>query len=188
MKLVAILQETCCGSGESEGSWAKAVVEQGMTTDLRSIQESGSTGLIGRRTEAEGASLAMCMAMLCLLQETALERETMLTLELANQWAFPGGSVVKNPLASTGDLNSIPRLGRAPGEGNGNPLQYSCLENPMNRGVWWATVHGVTKKGDTTEQLSPRAQTWIQIPTLPLPSFFTFVMFLIFSEITFSPQ
>ena len=60
-----------------------------------------------------------------------MERETMLTLELANQWAFPGGSVVKNPLASTGDLNSIPGLGRAPGEGNGNPLQYSCLKNPM---------------------------------------------------------
>ena len=68
---MAILQETCCGLGESEGSWAKAVVEQGMTMDLRSVQESGSTGLIGRRTEAEGASSAMCMAMLCLLQETA---------------------------------------------------------------------------------------------------------------------
>ena len=44
-----------------------------------------------------------------------------------------------------GDLGSIPGLGRSPGEGNGNPLQYSCLENPMDRGAWWATVHGVTK-------------------------------------------
>ena len=44
-----------------------------------------------------------------------------------------------------GDLGSIPGLGRSPGEGNGNPLQYSCLENPMERGVWWATVHGVAK-------------------------------------------
>ena len=56
-----LLQETCCGSVESEGSWAKAVAEQGMTMDLRSTQESRSTGLIGRRMEAEGASRTMCM-------------------------------------------------------------------------------------------------------------------------------
>ena len=43
------------------------------------------------------------------------------------------------------DVGSIPGLGRSPGEGNGNPLQYSCLENPMDRGAWWATVHGVAK-------------------------------------------
>ena len=53
---------------------------------------------------------------------------------------FPGGSVVKNPPASAGDVNSIPGLGRSPGEGNGNSLQYSCLENPLDRGTWWATV------------------------------------------------
>ena len=61
---------------------------------------------------------------------------------------FPGGSVVKNPPASaraTGDTGSIPGLGRPHGEGNGNPLQYSCLENPMDRGAWWAAVHGVAK-------------------------------------------
>ena len=46
---------------------------------------------------------------------------------------------------NAGDLDSIPGLGRSPGEGNGNPLQYSCLENPMDRGAWWATVHGVAK-------------------------------------------
>ena len=50
------------------------------------------------------------------------------------------------------DLGSIPGLGRFPGEGNGYPLQYSCLGNPTNREVWWATVHGVTK-GEMTEQL-----------------------------------
>ena len=55
------------------------------------------------------------------------------------------GSVVKNLPANTGDAGSIPGLGRSPGEGNGNPLQYSCLENPMDRGVWQATVQGVTK-------------------------------------------
>ena len=49
--------------------------------------------------------------------------------------SFPGGSVVKNPPANTGDVGSISGLGRSPGEGNGNPLQYSCQENPMDRGV-----------------------------------------------------
>ena len=58
---------------------------------------------------------------------------------------FPGGSEVKVPACYLGDLGSVPGLGRFPGEGNGNPLQYSCLENPMDRGAWWATVHGVTK-------------------------------------------
>ena len=58
---------------------------------------------------------------------------------------FPAGSVVKNLLANAGELGSIPGLGRSLGGGNGNPLQYSCLENPMDRGAWWATVHGVTK-------------------------------------------
>ena len=54
---------------------------------------------------------------------------------LAGCWGFPGGSVVKNQLADAGDVGSIPGLGRSPGRGNGNPFQYSCLENPMNRGV-----------------------------------------------------
>ena len=58
---------------------------------------------------------------------------------------FQGGLVVKNPFAIVGDEGSVPGLGRSPGEGNGNPLQYSCLENPMDQGVWWATVHGVAK-------------------------------------------
>ena len=53
--------------------------------------------------------------------------------------------VVKNPPANAGDMGLIPGSGRSPGEGHGNPLQYSCLENPMDRGAWWATVRGVTK-------------------------------------------
>ena len=52
---------------------------------------------------------------------------------------------VKRLAYNAGDLGSIPGSGRSPGEGNGNPLQYSCLENPMDRGAWWATVHGVAK-------------------------------------------
>ena len=58
---------------------------------------------------------------------------------------FPGGSEVKASACNAGDLGSIPGLGRSPGEGNGNPLQYSCLENPMDGGAWWATIHRVAK-------------------------------------------
>ena len=72
--------------------------------------------------------------------------------------SFPGGSVVKNPPASVGDMHSIPGWGRAPGGGNGNPIQYSCLEDPINRGACWATVHGVAES-DTTERLSACACT-----------------------------
>ena len=63
---------------------------------------------------------------------------------------FPDGSDGKESACSTGDLHSIPGLGRSSGEGNGNPFQHSCLENPMDRGSWWATVHGVAK-----------SQTWL---------------------------
>ena len=59
--------------------------------------------------------------------------------------SFPDGSEGKASACNVGDLGSIPGLGRSPGEGNGNPLQYSCLENPTDRGAWWATVYGVTK-------------------------------------------
>ena len=61
---------------------------------------------------------------------------------------FPGGAVVKNPPANSGDrrgAGSIARSGKSPGVGNGNLLQYSRLENSMDRGAWWAVVHGVTK-------------------------------------------
>ena len=58
---------------------------------------------------------------------------------------FPGGSLSKESACNAGDLSPIPGLGRSPGEGHGNPLQYSCLENPMNRGAWQAAVHGVAK-------------------------------------------
>ena len=58
---------------------------------------------------------------------------------------FPGVSDGKESTCKAGDLGSIPGLEKSPGGGNGNPLQYSCPENPMDRGSWWATVHGVTK-------------------------------------------
>ena len=64
---------------------------------------------------------------------------------------FPGGSDGKASAYNVGDLGSIPGSGRSSGEGNGNPLQYPCLENPMDRGACWATAHGGSKELDTTE-------------------------------------
>ena len=74
---------------------------------------------------------------------------------------FPGGSDHKTSAYNVGDLGSIPGSGRSPGEGNGTPLQYSCQENPMDGGAWWATVQGVAKSwtglSDFTFFLSPEA-------------------------------
>ena len=58
-------------------------------------------------------------------------------------WDFPGSSVVKNLPANEEEVGLSPGSGRSPGGGNGNPLKYCCLENPMDRGAWWATVHGI---------------------------------------------
>ena len=69
--------------------------------------------------------------------------------------------MVKTLPAKAGDAGFIPGLGRSPGGGNGSPLQYSCQDNPMDRGAWWATVHGVT----LAEQLSTHARTRIYMPS-----------------------
>ena len=63
---------------------------------------------------------------------------------------FPGGSDGKESTCNEGDQGSIPGLGRFPGEGSGSPFQYSCLESSMDRGDWWALIHGVTKSWDMT--------------------------------------
>ena len=65
-------------------------------------------------------------------------------------WGLHSDTAVKNLPAMPGDLVSISESGRSPGEGNHSSLQYCCLENPMDRGAWWAIVHGVTKESDTT--------------------------------------
>ena len=69
-------------------------------------------------------------------------------------YGFPDGSDGKESASNTGDLGLIPRLGRSFGEGNGNPHHNSCLENSMDRGAWWATVHGVSKELDTIERVT----------------------------------
>ena len=76
----------------------------------------------------------------------------------------PGGSDGKVSVCNAGDPGSIPGLGRSPGEGNGSPLQHSCLENPMDGGAWWAIVHGVTKN-------------WTQLSGLTLKKQHTVVLF-----------
>ena len=79
-----------------------------------------------------------------ILMKTVLEDDF-----IASSYSFRGGSVVKNLTASTGDSGSVPELGRSPGEGDGNPLQYSCLGNAAYRGTWRDTVHRVTELGTT---------------------------------------
>ena len=73
---------------------------------------------------------------------------------LSKHTGFPGGSSLKNPPGNTGDADSIPGSGRSPGGGHGNPLLYSCLENPMDRGAWRAIGHGLAK-----------TQTWLSDST-----------------------
>ena len=81
-----------------------------------------------------------------------------------SQWeGFPGGSDGKESTCIAGDLSPIPGSGRSHGEGNGNLFQYSYLENPMDRGTWWATVHGVTK-------------SWTQLSSRHYPNGRTFVL------------
>ena len=71
---------------------------------------------------------------------------------------LPHDSDAEESACNAGDLGSIPESGRSPGEGNSNPLQYSCLENPMHRGAWWATVHGVAKSWTQLSEQEPLSQ------------------------------
>ena len=79
--------------------------------------------------------------------------------------------MVKNRPANAGDSGLIPESGRSPGEGNGYPLQYSCLENSMGRGAWWTTAHGVAKESDTTEQLNNNKNSNIVVSNLSIAEF-----------------
>ena len=87
---------------------------------------------------------------------------------------FPGGLEVKASAYNVGDLGSIPGLGRSTGGGNGNPPQYSCLENPMDGRAWWTTVHRVTK---SRTQLSDFTHTHTHTQLVPIRLFF-FCLFM----------
>ena len=89
-------------------------------------------------------------------------------LRIKETWGFPGGSVIKNPPANAGDKGLNPGSGRFPGEGSSNSIQYSCLGSPMDRGAWWATVHGVARAGHNlvTKQQKQRRVSLILSPNL----------------------
>ena len=78
---------------------------------------------------------------ICILSDPKMQINSL----FKSVWGFPHSSVGKESAYNPGDLGLIPGSGKFPGEGNGNPLEYSCLENPMDRGAWQAIVHGVTK-------------------------------------------
>ena len=78
---------------------------------------------------------------------------------------FSGGTEVKNPPAHAGDIGLMPGSGRSPGEGNGNPLWYFCLENSMDRGACWATVHGIAKSQTQLSDLAYTVAVPFCIPT-----------------------
>ena len=78
---------------------------------------------------------------------------------------------MKNPPANVGDVSSVPGLERSRGEGNGNPLQYSCLGNPMDRGAWWATVHGIVRvRHDLTVEQPENTRIFVNQPKMPTVS------------------
>ena len=88
------------------------------------------------------------MLILLITTKNHREHESYASYQVSDHEGLPGSKVVKNPPANagdTGDAGSIPGLGRSLGEGNVNPPQYSCLGNPVDRGAWWAAVHGVAE-------------------------------------------
>ena len=88
------------------------------------------------------------------LKESDITEGLRLSLSITKFYRFPWWLSGKDSTSQAGGTGSIPMLGRSPGEGNGDPLQYSCLGNPMDRGAWWPTVHGVRKESDRTWRLN----------------------------------
>ena len=97
-------------------------------------------GPVENKEQGDGHTKCECVSVLNILQA-----ETQLSAAYKKHMGFLGGSVVKNPPANAGDMGSIPGLGRSPGGGYSNSFQYSCMGSSKDRGVWWATVHGVIK-------------------------------------------
>ena len=103
-------------------------------------------------------------------------------------WGFTCSSVSEEPACNAGDQGLIPGLGRSPGEGNGNPLQYSCLESPTNRGAWQAIVHGVARVGhDFMIKLPPPKSTLSKFP-LMIKTFYALRNFSLFKDCKNNPM
>ena len=92
------------------------------------------------------------------------------SVDLRKSLGFPGGSVVKKLPANAGDTGSISGLGKSPGEGNGNPFQYACLENPLDRGVWGAIVCRVQRGRHDRSNLHARMGNFLQVHTFVFES------------------
>ena len=104
---------------------------------------------MGRKWKTSKQQFKEKKAVRSIRRQNGFKRLTLKQDLLFSTGGFPGGSVVKNPPASAGNMGSIPGSGRSPGGGNGIPLQYSCLENSMDRGASWATGHGVAESATT---------------------------------------
>ena len=142
----------------------------------KGARESLKVGQARTRLNSRQPWVSLCWSMsgICLTQITEGTRarpgsghcdsNCICSLTTSTWWkGFPSGSVVKNPPANTGasgDVGLIPGSERSLGGGNGNPLQYSCWDNPMDRGAWWSTVHGVSK---SQTGLSMHAHTWWKV-------------------------
>ena len=113
------------------------------------------------RRQREELGSGQAFGALCAAQENFRQACAFYSLLKLLQRGFPGGSVVKNPPPNAGDMGLIPGSGRFPAGGNGNPLQHSWLENPMDRGAWWALVHRVAKSWIQVKWVSTRTHTHI---------------------------
>ena len=109
------------------------------------IRDSGSVLGLRRPPEECLANLSSILAWRILLTQEPDGLQYIRSQKFGHHRGSPGSSDSKASVYNAGDLGLIPGLGRSPGKGHGNSLQYSCLENPMDRGVWWATICGVTK-------------------------------------------
>ena len=138
---------------------------RGPSTEARDISPTSGLERKGRKTRELGDSALEGIAHRLAHSEPQHKRSSLKRSWIIWERGFPGGSVVENPPANAVDTGLIPGLGRSPKGGNGNPLQYSCLENLMDKGAWRATVHRITK---SQMELSMRQERyWLALGYLP---------------------